>query len=252
VGAIHKLTRPGRLRESDRVLAEALRACALAEVRFLDVGASDGATTLDSLRFLSAQLGLPIRATLIDRYLRLLRYGRGPLVEYRSPDGSPVMLRLGPVGLQLSSVESTRDPLSRWLGRGYLRRKDLRSKLPLTASFELVSPAVRRAGIQVLEADVLERQDALVGGFGAIRASNVLNLDYFTPSQIARALRHLHAYLSPAGILVVSRNHLDEGGVERGTAWRRSEAGFARLSDFGGGSYVGGLVDGLRVNDSGA
>jgi hypothetical protein len=250
VGAIHKLTRPGRLRECDEVLAESLRARGLAELRFLDVGASDGTTTLDTVRALSERLALPVRATLIDRYLRLLRYGRGPLAEYRSPDGSPVMLRLGPLGLQLSSVESTRDPLSRWLGRGYLRRTELRQNLPLVATLDLVSPEVRKAGVQVLEANVLERRAELVGAFDAIRASNVLNLDYFAAPELVLALRHLHAYSSANGILVLSRNHLDEGGVERGSAWRRTETGFARLCDFGGGSYVGALVDDLRVSGS--
>lgn len=247
VGAIHKQTRSGRLRECDAVLAELLRARRLHEVRFLDVGASDGTTTLDTVEFLSAQLALPIRATLLDRYVRLLRHGAGLLVEYRMPDGAPVMVRVGPAGLQLSSVESTRDPLSRWLGRAWLRAKSRRA-LPLAATLELVSPAVRRAGIRVLEANVLEPQAALAGAFDAIRASNVLNLDYFGAEGIARVLRHLHGYLGEEGILVVSRNQDEEGGVERGSAWRRTESGFARLRDFGGGSYVAALVDELRVS----
>ena len=247
VGAIHKLTRPGRLRECDEVLAEALGGRGLAELRFLDVGASDGATTLDTVRCLSGRLAVPVRATVIDRYVRLLRHGRGLLAEYRSPDGSPVMVRLGPVGLQLSSVESTRDPLSRWLGRGYLRRTEARARMPLSATLDLVSPEVRKAGIRVLEANVLERQAALVGAFDAIRASNVLNLDYFAPPDLTLALCHLHAYAKADGILVLSRNHLDEGGIERGSAWRRTAMGFERLRDFGGGSYVGALVDDLRV-----
>jgi SAM-dependent methyltransferase len=249
VGAIHKLTRPGRLRECDRVLAEAVETRGLDELRFLDIGASDGTTTLDTVRTLAEQLARPVRATLIDRYLRLLRYGNGPLREYRSPDGSPVMLRLGRVGLQLSSIESTRDPVSRWLGRCYLRRTQLRERLPLTATLDLVSPAVRQAGIGLLEANILERQAALAGAFDAIRASNVLNLDYFSTSELEQALRHIHAYLSPDGILVLSRNHLEEGGIERGSAWRRTAAGFARLCDFRGGSYLASVVDALRITE---
>ena len=249
VGAIHKLTGPGRLRECDRVFAEALHTRGLDEVRFLDIGASDGITTLDTVRALAEQLARPVRATMIDRYLRLLRYGSGPLREYRSPDGSPVLLRLGRVGLQLSSIESTRDPVSRWLGRCYLRRTQLRGRLPLTATLDLVSPAVRQAGIRVLEGNILERQTALAGAFDAVRASNVLNLDYFARSELEQALRHIHAYLSPDGILVLSRNHLEQGGVERGSAWRRTDAGFARFCDFGGGSYVASVVDALRITE---
>jgi len=158
-----------------------------------------------------------------------------------------VMVRLGPVGLQLSSVGDTRDPLSRWLGRWYLSRTAPRKRMPLTATLDLVSPAARQAGIQVLEANLLERRAELVGAFDAIRASNVLNLGYFTPAELEVAFRHIHTYLAADGILTISRNHLDEGGVERGSVWRRAATGFARLGDFGGGSYVAGLVDGLRV-----
>jgi hypothetical protein len=100
----------------------------------------------------------------------------------------------------------------------------------------------------VVEWNLLERNPDLVGGFDAVRASNVLNESYFSRREIERALRHLHAYLKDGGLLLVSRSHLEpEGEVEHGSVWRSRPAGFERLHDYRGGSYIAAVVDSLPL-----
>lgn len=251
VGKIHKLTRPRRLSDTTRALARELAQLDREQIEFLDVGGSDGTTTRDAVLALSEALGKTVNATLLDRYVCLQRRRDGCLREYCTSDGSPVLLRFGPLGLQLSSVESTRDPLARWLGRAYLRRRRRRGLPSLERTFSLIHPAVaadRR--VRIVEWNALERNPDLCGRFDAARASNFLNLNYFSRHEIERILSHLHAYLVSGGQLAVSRNHRDRGiESEHGSIWRRTDAGFERAADVGSGSYVAPIVDAFRVGE---
>jgi hypothetical protein len=249
VGHIHKLTASERLAETARSLARHLKGRGRVEIQLLDVGGSDGTTTLDAVEDLSRALRLPVFATLIDRYVRLERRRDGWLREYCMSDGSPVMLRIGPLGLQLSSIESTRNPVSRWLGRAYLRHRE-RCGLPeLDATFPLIHPAVSgNERIRLIEWNVLDANPELRARFDAVRASNILNEDYFSHKEIECVLTHIHGYLVEDGLLLVSRNHLEEGvEIERGSVWRKTHDGFLRVDDFGSGSYVACIVDALEV-----
>ena len=119
VGRTHKWTRPNRLELPTRALCDRLSIPDAGEaLEFLDVGASDGITTLEAVRMFEERLHASVRACLIDPFIRLFRYRSGSIVEYRTPDQSPVMVRVGPIGLQLSSLDTSRDLLSRGLGRG--------------------------------------------------------------------------------------------------------------------------------------
>lgn len=252
VGRVHKLTRPDRLAEGSRCLARLLRDQSGSEVHLLDVGASDGVTTLEAVEQLESALGTRVRATLMDQYTTLECRGAGWIREYRMQDGAPVMVRFGALGLELSSLDSTRDPLARWLGRRWLAYRARRGPLPVTRTLPLVSPVVRNAGVRVVEWNLLERNPKLVDHFDVVRASNVLNKSYFRPEQIRRALMHLHRYLKSRGLLLVSRNHTEsEGEIEHGSIWRRTAWGFERLHDYAGGSYIAELVDDIRIEEEG-
>lgn len=248
VGHIDKLTWPERLSEANHSLTRFLASRSDDGVCFLDIGGSDGATTLSTVRHLESTLGVTVHATIMDRYTHLERRGAGWIREYRTSDGSPVLVRFGPVGLQLSSLDVTRDPLSRWLGRVWLSRQDRREAMPMTRTIPLVSPAARAAHIRVVEWNALQRNADLIGSFDVVRASNVLNESYFSREQIELMLGHLHAYLRKDGLLVVSRTDLDtEDRAEQGSVWRRSGEGFERLHDYGGGSYIAAVVDHLCI-----
>ena len=247
IGRTHKLTRPNRLAGPTGALCDRLESPARDTLQFLDVGASDGITTLEAVRILEARLERPIHACLIDPFIRLVRYRSGSTVEYRTPDQSPVMVRVGPIGLQLSSLDTARDPLSRALGRWYLGRAARRS-MPVDATISLVNPLVAAdPSVTVLEWDVLRHNPALVDRFHAVRASNVLNHSYFSEEQIDHAISHLHGYLREGGWLLVSRSRVSGSGeVDHGSIWRKEDGRFALQHSFGTGAEIGTLVDRFR------
>ena len=88
IGRTHKLTRPNRLAGPTGALCDRLQSPARDTLQFLDVGASDGITTLEAVRMLEARLERPVHACLIDPFVRLVRYRSGSTVEY--PDARPV------------------------------------------------------------------------------------------------------------------------------------------------------------------
>lgn len=249
IGSIHKLTSPDRLGEANQVLARRLAEQSVEAVQFLDVGGSDGITTLDAVKQLESELGIAVTATLADRYTRLIHFAKGAFHEYRMPDGSPVMVRLGPIGLQLSSVETTNDPLSRLLGRWYLGRVGARAAMQERETMSLLNPVVAADdAVSLVEWNALEPREQWSGAFNAVRAANILNESYFTREEIETIVGHIHGYLVKDGLLLVTRNHIEDGGeAERGSLWRRTDTGFTRLDDFGGGSAVRHMVDELRV-----
>src|SRR5262245_38310924 len=79
VGRTHKLTRPNRLEIPTAALCDRVPAAPGKLFEFLDVGASDGITTLEAVRTFEARLARPIRACLIDPFIRLLRYVDGAM-----------------------------------------------------------------------------------------------------------------------------------------------------------------------------
>jgi len=248
IGRTHKLTRPNRLAGPTGALCDRLQSPDRDTLQFLDVGASDGITTLEAVRLLEGRLERPVHACLIDPFVRLVRYRSGSTVEYRTPDQSPVMVRVGSIGLQLSSLDTARDPLSRTLGRWYLSRTAARQSMPLDATISLVNPLVAAdPSVTVLEWDVLRHNPALVARFHAVRASNVLNHSYFSTDQIDRALSHLHGYLRDGGWLLVSRSRVSGSGeIDHGSIWRKEGGRFVRQHSFGEGAEIAALVDQFR------
>jgi hypothetical protein len=246
VGRTHKLTRPNRLEIPTRALCDRLSIPGKgAPLEFLDVGASDGITTLEAVRMFEERLQVSVRACLIDPFIRLLRYRSGSVVEYRTPDQSPVMVRIGPIGLQLSSLDTSRDLLSRGLGRWYLSQTAMRQAMQVDATISLVNPLVAAdPSVSVLEWDVLRHNPALARRFHAVRASNVLNHGYFSPPQIETALSHLHTYLGDDGLLLVSRSRVSgDGEVDHGSIWRKERDRFVHLHSFGEGAEIAALVN---------
>lgn len=247
MGGTWKRTNSGRLPRTEEMVCKHMRVAPGARLAVLDLGASDGVTTVELVRAIRRVRGGAVSAYLTDLNLWLHRYRLGALVEYRAADGEPILARAGRIGLRLARQRDGSDPLS----RGYLRLRGLRRAMRQDARISLVSPlAAREPDVTVMELNCLERREELVSRFAAVRASNVLNLGYFSPAQIAQAVGHLHAYLCEGGCLVASRN-LDgpEGEVENGSVWLKRADRWQWIENFGDGSEVKAIVDAWRSEE---
>jgi hypothetical protein len=187
-GGAWKRTSSGRLKETERVLIKYLTAAHGKQATLLDIGASNGITTWEAVRELRKHLGVEIKAVLADLYLYLLRFRRGPVIEYRTGDGEPVMVRVGRLGLRLAkhrrAVQEATDPLAAL----YFRMENFRNNMRLEARIPLIHPLTRaEAAITAVEMNCLERKTEFLNSLEAVRASNVLNNDYFTSDQIRTA-----------------------------------------------------------------
>jgi hypothetical protein len=244
VGGTWKRTNRGRLRSTEEMLCAHIAPALRNGLIFLDVGASDGITTIDALRVLRRAFGECVTALLADINLSLLRYRWGPIVEYRGGDGEVVMVRLGRVGVRLAR-QRHREQANNWFNQQYLRMKRLRRSMRAEAPISLVHPLARReSGIAVIKLDCLTRAACLKGRFGAIRASNVLNLDYFDSAQLYKAVGNLHLYMHDGGCLVVSRNQDERSReLENGSVWVKDGGRFRWVADFGDASEIKLIVD---------
>lgn len=245
MGGAWKRTNRGRLQQTEEMLCRYINAEPRDGVTLLDIGASDGITTVEAVRALRRAFGEKVEAIVADRNLWLLRYRRGPVVEYRAADGEPIMARIGRLGIRLARPRHGSPSDANWLTRLYLRCAGFRSAMHREAQIPLVHPAARREpGVAVMELDCLTSKECLKDRIAAIRASNVLNLGYFALPQLRLAVGHLHGYLRDGGCLVVSRNHDEPNGErENGSVWLKDGARFRWVGDFGVGSEIRQIVD---------
>ena len=170
-----KRTLPRRLHRSESVLCQLLGADSAGQApEVLDLGASDGITTVELLHALRRAGMAGARLRLADLTLTLHRYGAGALVEYRTARGEAVLARLGRLGLRLPRSPRRFDGLATLLARLYLKLTPFRRQLAEAGTISLVNPvACSDLDLEALELDILVRNDALSGGFDGIRASNV-------------------------------------------------------------------------------
>lgn len=250
MGGVWKRTNRGRLKRTEEMLCAHLSSELQERLTLLDVGASDGITTVDAVRALRRAFGEDVRAYLTDLNLWLLRYRRGPVVEYRATNGEPIMVRLGPLGVRLAKQRRETPFDGNPLARLYLQLDEFRQSMQLETRISLVHPAARaEPGITIMELDCVDWNEKLRDGVAAVRASNVLNLGYFGTPIICRALGCLHGYLREGGCLVVSKsNGQQTDDAENGSVWRKEDRRFRWLQDFGSGSEIRSVVDGWSRN----
>jgi hypothetical protein len=246
MGGAWKRTNRGRLKRTEEMLCAHIPPELRPGFTFLDLGASDGITTVEAVRALRLAFGGEVRAYLADRNVWLFRYRRGPIIEYRAADGEPIMVRLGRVGVRLAKHRREAHPEGSALARQYLKLSRFRNSMRPDARISLVNPVSRsEPGIAILELDCLVCNHCLRGRVSAVRASNILNLGYFDPPQIRQAIGHLHTYLQERGCFVVSRNDdQPDGEAENGSVWQKRGRRFQWLEDFGSGSEIKSVVDG--------
>lgn len=252
VRGVWKRTAPGRLRESERALCAVLAPRGDSAVHVLDLGASDGVTTVELVRALRTAGAVRVHAVAADRDLVLVPHRRGPVVEYRATDGEPVLLAVGRLAVRLPRSEHRWHVVSTLVARAYLRWAGrFRRSLTAAEPISLLSPVVAadEPSIEVVVMDCLVEHADFHGRFDAIRASNLLNPRNFTVAQLRSVLVFCHRYLRDGGCVVVSRNEARAGGeVERGAVWARTPTGFQPSDRFNGGSEIDALVESIHVS----
>lgn len=248
MNGVWKRTNAGRLRQTEQMLCKYTAPCYREGAYVLDLGASDGVTTVELVQAFRKAWKHSVKVYLADINLSLHRYRIGLLVEYRSAGGEPIMARVGRIGLRLARGNERETEIGA-LARSYLTlATPLRRLMRPDARISLVNPAAAsEPAIHLKELNCLDRCDELVGKFAAVRASNVLNLSYFSPMTIMEVVGHIHAYLREEGCLVVSRNVGDpDNEVENGSVWIKRPDRMQRTDDFGSGSDVREIIDSWR------
>jgi SAM-dependent methyltransferase len=247
MSGVWKRTNPNRLKETEKALISGITEQQFNDVKILDVGASDGITTLELVEAVRSTTKLNVSGVVADLNIVIEEFRFGPLREYRTVSGETVCSVLGPFGLRLDkrTPEATIGPVERlYLSLGMLRRK-----LKSSGAIPLTSPKVAiDTRLSVSAFNCLELRPNMIGSFNVIRASNVINLDYFSPENLKQAVRNCEQYLRPGGLLVISRNVGSVSNeVEHGSMWKKGVDGtLTRVLNFGNGSEIASIADTCR------
>jgi hypothetical protein len=229
VHGTYKTTRPGRHPQSDRLLLEALRG---ARPVVLDVGASDGSTSLDLLAALAGEF----RAYYVTDKAPGIR-------AFATPRGTFFYGAQGECIL-VATARFVLYPTAAGPGwRGALRR--LHGAIPpfdpAYQEVPLIQPRLREiAGrdprVVIRAYDVFEPWDG--PPVTAVKAANLLNRSYFSDVLIRQALGNLWRALEPDGLLLV----IDNRALEQASLFRRAQQGFVPAGNVRGGTDIRDLV----------
>lgn len=219
-------------------------------VRVLDIGVSSGISTLelwDDLGSCGIDASIVATDTLIDAFLVRVLLKCHVLVDAR---GFPLRIDL-PVGSIKPWVTS-----SDYRSGFFVLRKAINAVLSRRAKKILLNSEDRRAqpiklvtprlqdnrDIVICNDDISQFNSAFVDRFDFIRAANVLNKGYFSPTVLATMLANIGRYLSkPSATLLVVRTH--EDGANHGTLFRLgSDNSFEVIYRIGEGSEIENIV----------
>jgi hypothetical protein len=196
----------------------------------LDVGASDGSTSLDVMDAVPFS-----RYFVTDKHLEVTVCRRGRTIYFHAPDGRCVLISK-PAWVLYDDTAGAWPPL------GAIARRAFATAGAPSAGAEVVSlvnPAVKsrpHGDVRVAPYDIFEpwrgdKADLVV-------AANILNRAYFTDENLARAIRNLVDALCEGGRLAVIQNR----AAERATVFRVSNGRIAPEHSINGGTDIDALV----------
>jgi hypothetical protein len=239
-----KRTEPGRLGAIDTAVARRIGAEGGRLREVLDLGISSGVTTLE-LRAALQAAGHDVSITGTDRLLRAdlvdLPWGCRALVE---PEGHVLQYEVMGRSLRpwrrrldyVTGMAAVRWSADRLLG-GVISERRRRKRF--THPVMLVSPRLSSApAVSLIEDDITVSNPRLRGRFQFIRAANLLNIHYFTPEALRRAIDNVLSYLDGTGawLLVVRTHGMDD---HRGTLFRvRADGTLMAYERYGSGSEI--------------
>lgn len=243
IGQTTKSTRIDRMRLMDDALLSLLGNSRDGQLKLLDLGASDGISTHRLVERIAQERNQKAEAIALDLYVELAEFTKWPFREYRFNDGYQVLVCVGPFGFQLSPIAVARRPLERILGRWVSKLQFVTSKMTKSRAWSLLNPLIQDSSVKLVYGSVFEVTPEYVGAFDIVRASNVLNLGYFSEQMIQVGLQATQKYVKDGGYLVISRNlKSPTGEIEHGTIWRRAGSRFDVVAVVGDGSEISNFV----------
>jgi len=247
-----KQTVSGRLGSLDSALIAYARRTSTPINNVLDVGVSTGVTTRELYDALCASgyspsvvgtdLMLEAAILALNSYCKVLTGVDGKVLQYDVLGKAvrPWISRRD----YFTGMVLVRSMMRAW-SASKIRASLTREREPAQRVL-LVSPkALNCTGITLMEDDLLARNGAFAARFDAIRAANIIGLNYFPKETICAALNNLASYLSgPGSLLMVGRTRDREN---HGTLYELDRQ--YRLNPVlrvGRGSEIEDLVTGVR------
>ncbi len=214
-GVTFKTTHPGRHAQSNRFLRETYRG---SRPVILDVGASDGSTSLDLIQELGSNFAY-YYVTDLNLSVRCGYDSKG-VVYFVDQNGSCIL----PASERLL-VDSN-------IGRGKLPLRLIARTLLAKCrnaggwrNLVLIQPALRRRA-KCDPRIIIQRYDIFAPWTGPppdlVKVANLLNNDYFSDSQIKKALQVQCSILAPNGRLLLISEDQD---IEKFSVFRKTPAG---------------------------
>ncbi len=222
VGGTIKITGATRHPETDQLLLDHVD---LSSADIVDIGASDGSTSLDLIRRLPDFSSF----TIADLYLRLRAVDVGSHTFLFTDDDTCVLV----VGRRAMGWPAE----SRAVGllyRGLVRRASAR--LPEAREVTLLNPDVRRLmvsdpRVKALVHDIFEPWPGQAPDL--IKVANLLRRLYFSDEDLLRALGVLHDSLPEGGHLMIVDNPRLSDPTPRAGIWARQGKGFVDVASVG-------------------
>lgn len=231
-GVTFKTTRPGRHQHSNRVISELFRG---SKPVILDVGASDGSTSLDLIRSVNGDLE---RYFVTDLNLST-RCGYDPHgALYFLDQSGTCRLRASRRFLVYSEVSGATVPL-RYVAQALLSRfrQVTNWREVLLIQPELIRLAERDPHITIMRYDLFAPWKGMRPDL--IKIANLLNRKYFTDEEMKEALKIQCLNLGTGGrLLLVS----EDDDIEKFSLFRRSSTGMVLEYTHGGGAKAAHLV----------
>lgn len=253
IQGVWKWTRHQRLKDMDRLLSKYVAEQKWEKLHMLDVGASDGSTTLDTFEYLSQENKIPVAITIAEKDVRLLCVKKNRTTIYFNSSRHPILIRLGRIALCLERMEGIEGVVFNRLASLLTRRYTQMLKYgDFSASREisLINPSVLHCpAIEVCEKNLFNPEMTWFSRYDVVRASNVLNLSYYSEQKIRKAIGILYRYLKEGGVLIISRNLISRD-VEKeiGCLWKKKDDGFSHISCLDEQPEIAGMVDQFRFS----
>lgn len=245
---VWKWTGRHRLKQMDRLLSEYLVDQGCQQLHMLDIGASDGITSLDTIEYLRQRNRISARVTMLDQDVELFSIDTHGATLYFTSNRRPVLLRFGRIAFCLEPMEGIEGLLFNRVAAVLTRQCDhelQHTELKAARPISLINPAASQNRlIDVCQGDLFNPRRDWIDRYDVVRASNVLNLAYYSEARILEAVGLAHRYLRDGGIFLVSRNSIQsQGETEAGALWRKLGDRFVRMSKLPMLPEVAGLVD---------